>query len=313
MAKGFTMTTINYTKDSIQQSLVTITDFIRWGASLFKQSALFYGHGNTTAIDEAAYLVLHTLNLEPDTHSVYFSSHLTANEKKAVIDILYRRAKEKIPAAYLTNESWFAGLSFYVDERVLVPRSPIAELIQNHYEPWVDVDKVAHILDLCTGSACIAIANSYYFPDAEIDAVDISEDALDVALHNIEKHNLVDRVNIIQSDLFSNLKGKQYDIIVSNPPYVDAQDMANLPVEYLSEPEIGLVAGDDGLELVIPMLERAAEHLSPGGILIVEVGNSWYALQERYPDLPFYWFEFEQGGDGIFLLTKEQLEEYFTR
>ena len=305
------MTEIIYTRDALSDSLETITDFIRWGASIFKQSNLFYGHGNTTAIDEAAYLVLHTLNLEPDTHSVYFSSRLTDNEKKALFDILFRRAKEKIPAAYLTNESWFAGLSFYVDERVLVPRSPIAELIQKHYEPWVDAENVETILDLCTGSGCIAIANAYYFPHASVDAVDISEDALDVALKNIERHHLVDQVNIIQSDLFNNLQDRKYDIIVSNPPYVDADDLANMPVEFHSEPKVGLEAGDDGLELVIPMLEQASEHLTDGGILIVEVGNSDYALQERYPDLPFYWLEFENGGQGVFLLTKEQLNDYF--
>lgn len=305
------MTDINYNKDELLSSLQTITDYIRWGASLFKRAGLFYGHGNSTAIDESAYLVLYTLDLEPDTHAVYFTSHLTKNEKLAVITILMRRAKEKIPAAYLTNESWFAGLSFYVDERVLVPRSPIAELIQKHYEPWVEVDHVEQILDLCTGSACIAIANAYYFPNALIDAVDISEDALDVALQNIEKHHLVDQVNIVQSDLFSNLQGRTYDIIVSNPPYVDAEDMSALPEEYHSEPEIGLAAGDDGLDLVIPMLEQAAEHLKPAGILIVEVGNSEYALQQKYPDLPFYWLEFENGGQGIFLLTREQLMDYF--
>ncbi|MCN4144991.1 MAG: 50S ribosomal protein L3 N(5)-glutamine methyltransferase [Thiohalomonas sp.] len=305
------MTEIIYTRDSLSESLKTITDFIRWGASIFKQSNLFYGHGNTTAIDEAAYLVLHTLNLEPDTHSVYFSSRLTDNEKQALFDILFRRAKEKIPAAYLTNESWFAGLSFYVDERVLVPRSSIAELIQKHYEPWVDADNVESILDLCTGSGCIAIANAYYFPYASVDAVDISEDALDAALQNIERHHLVDQVNIIKSDLFNNLQNRKYDIIVSNPPYVDANDLANMPVEFHSEPKVALEAGDDGLELVIPMLEQASEYLTDGGILIVEVGNSDYALQERYPDLPFYWLEFENGGQGVFLLTKEELDDYF--
>lgn len=305
------VTEIIYTRDSLSESLKTITDFIRWGASIFKQSNLFYGHGNTTAIDEAAYLVLHTLNLEPDTHSVYFSSRLTDNEKQALFDILFRRAKEKIPAAYLTNESWFAGLSFYVDERVLVPRSSIAELIQKHYEPWVDADNVESILDLCTGSGCIAIANAYYFPYASVDAVDISEDALDAALQNIERHHLVDQVNIIKSDLFNNLQNRKYDIIVSNPPYVDANDLANMPVEFHSEPKVALEAGDDGLELVIPMLEQASEYLTDGGILIVEVGNSDYALQERYPDLPFYWLEFENGGQGVFLLTKEELDDYF--
>ncbi len=305
------MANIAYTKEDIILSLGTITDFIRFGASLFKQAGLYYGHGNASAIDEAAYLVLHTLNLEPDTHSVYFSSKLTKNEKRAVSNILFRRAKEKIPAAYLTHEAWFCGLPFYVDERVLVPRSPIAELIQNHFEPWVVPDKVEHILDLCTGSGCIAIASAVYFPHAQVDAADISEDALDVALQNIEKHQLEEQVNIVQSDLFSNLKGQQYHIIVSNPPYVDAQDMAALPVEYQAEPELGLAAGDDGLALVIPMLEQAAEHLYPEGILIVEVGNSEYALQERYPDIPFYWLEFEHGGQGVFLLTREQLEQYF--
>ncbi len=305
------MTKINYTVGGLDDSLETITDFIRWGASLFKQSELFFGHGNATAIDEAAYLVLHTLNLELDTHALYFSSKLTENERHALIEVLFRRAKEKKPAAYITNEAWFAGLPFYVDERVLVPRSPISELIQSHYEPWIDTENVEQILDLCTGSGCIAIANAYYFPGAEVDAVDISKDALDVALMNLEKHGLVDQVNIVQSNLFQNLKGKQYDIIVSNPPYVDAEDLSAMPDEYHAEPQLGLEAGDDGLELVIPMLEQAAEHLYPKGILIVEVGNSAHALEHRYPELPFYWFEFEQGGDGVFLLTKEQLEAYF--
>jgi len=305
------VTEIKYSRDSLAESLKTITDFIRWGASIFKQSELYYGHGNSSAIDEAAYLVLHTLYLEPDTHSVYFSSRLTEHEKNALIDIIYRRAEEKIPAAYLTNESWFAGLSFYVDERVLVPRSPIAELIQKHYEPWIDVENVENILDLCTGSGCIAIANAYYFPHAVVDAVDISQDALDVALQNVQRHHLMGQVNIIQSDLFGNLADKKYDIIVSNPPYVDANDMASMPAEFHSEPVIGLAAGEDGLELVIPMLEQASEHLTENGILIVEVGNSDSALQERYPDLAFYWLEFEHGGQGLFLLTKEQLDSYF--
>lgn len=306
------MANINYSKDALKKSLHSITDYVRWGASLFKQTHSFYGHGNISAIDESAYLVLHTLNLEPDTHSVYFSSNLTSNEKEAIIDIIFRRATEKIPAAYLTNESWFAGLAFYVDERVLVPRSPIAELIQNYFEPWVEADNVGRILDLCTGSGCIAIACAYYFPQAEIDAADISQDALDVANINIEKHHLSGQVTAIHSDLFSHLEDQQYNIIVSNPPYVDADDMSSMPQEFNAEPELGLAAGEDGLELVIPMLQQAAKHLYVDGILIVEVGNSEHALQERYPDIPFYWLEFEKGGHGVFLLTKEQLDEYFS-
>ena len=305
------MSNISYSQEEVIQSLHTITDFIRYGASRFKQAELFYGHGNVSAVDEAAFLVLHTLNLEPDTHSVYFTANLTEAEKLAVYNILERRATEKIPAAYLTNEAWFAGMSFYVDERVLVPRSPIAELIQHHFQPWVHADEVEQILDLCTGSGCIAIACAAYFPQAEVDAVDISEDALDVALQNIERHGMIEQVNIIQSDLFSNLKDRQYDIIVSNPPYVDADDLSNMPQEFRAEPELGLAAGEDGLDLVVPMLEQASQHLYPGGILIVEVGNSDIALQACFPDLPFYWLEFEHGGHGVFMLTKEQLDDYF--
>jgi ribosomal protein L3 glutamine methyltransferase len=305
------MQKINYTKEAIKDSCHTIRDYVRIGASLFKQAGLYFGHGNANAIDESAFLVLQSLNLPPDTSSVYFSASLTNNEKQAVIDNLFRRAKDKIPAAYITHESWFAGLSFYVDERVLVPRSPIAELIQKQFEPWVEVEQVHSILDLCTGSGCIAIACAHYLPMAEVDAADISEDALDVALQNIEAHGLIDQVNIIHSDLFANLQGKRYDIIVSNPPYVDADDMASLPQEYKAEPELGLAAGETGLDLVIPMLEQAAHFLNDNGVLIVEVGNSAFALEAYYPDVPFYWLEFEFGGQGVFLLTKEQLEQYF--
>lgn len=305
------MPDITYNQQALKESLISITDYVRWGASLFKQENLFYGHGNASAIDESAYLVLNTLNLEPDTHALYFSAKLTSNEKDQVIDILFRRAMEKIPASYLTHESMFANLSFYVDERVLVPRSPIAELIQNYFEPWVEIDKVERILDLCTGSACIACACAYYFPQAEVDAVDISNDALEVANINIKKHHLVGQVKAIQSDLFNNLSGQKYNIIVSNPPYVDADDMDSMPEEFKAEPELGLAAGVEGLDLVIPMLEQASKHLYPQGILIVEVGNSEYALQEKYPDIPFYWLEFEHGGHGVFLLSKEQLDDYF--
>lgn len=296
---------------SVIQRLETINDFIRWAASVFNQQQLFYGHGTDNAIDEAAYLVLHTINLPNHTNSVYFSARLLDEEKHEIFDKIMERAEKKIPAAYITHESWFAGFPFYVDERVLVPRSPIAELIQAQFSPWVDSEQVQHILDLCTGSGCIAIASAYAFPGAQVDAVDISEAALEVAKINIEKHKVTDYVTAIQSDLFSNIGGKTYDIIVSNPPYVDAEDMQGLPREFLAEPRLGLEAGEQGLDLVIPMLEQAQHYLNDNGILIVEVGNSDMALQESFPEVPFYWLDFENGGHGVFLLTKEQLAEYF--
>jgi len=296
---------------SVINRLETINDFIRWGASLFNQQKLYFGHGTDNAIDEAAYLVLHTLSLPNDINASFFSSRLLDEEKQEVMEIIFERASKKIPAAYLTNESWFAGLPFYVDQRVLVPRSPIAELIKQQFSPWVDAEQVHNILDLCTGSGCIAIACAYAFPYVEVDAADISSDALEVTKKNIAKHKLQQYVSPIESDLFSNLQGKSYDIIVSNPPYVDREDMDDLPLEFLAEPRIGLAAGQNGLDLVIPMLEQAKQHLNDNGILIVEVGNSDMALQESYSEVPFYWLEFENGGHGVFLLTKEQLEEHF--
>ncbi len=305
------MNSISYQREEITGTLHTISDFIRWGASFFKQSNLYYGHGTSTAIDEAAFLVLHTLGLDPDTSSVYFPARLTLNEKQVLTEIIFRRVEEQIPAAYLTHEAWFAGLAFYVDERVLVPRSPLAELIVKQFEDFVDPDSVDRILDLCTGSGCIGIACAYYFPMAHIDLADISSEAIEVAKINVQRHQLLNHVDIIQSDLFSGLQNRKYNIIVSNPPYVDAEDMAALPQEYKAEPELGLAAGKDGLDLVIPMLRQAAGHLHPEGLLIVEVGNSEHALCELFPEVPFFWLEFEHGGQGVFLLTKEQLEQYF--
>jgi len=305
-------------QQEVLTSLETITDFIRWGASLFNQEKLYFGHGTENAVDEAAYLVLHTLNLPNTMHSDYFSAKLLAEEKKRVYDILLERVTKRIPASYLTHQANFAGLSFYVDERVLVPRSPFAELIKQQFSPWVDSEQVFNILDLCTGSACIAIACAYAFPQVSIDAIDISADALEVAKINVEKHRVQEVVSLIQSDLFKALEQDsngsfqyKYDIIVSNPPYVDLEDMQALPDEYLAEPELGLAAGDDGLGLVIPMLQQAKHYLSEQGILIVEVGNSDQALQETFPDVPFYWLEFEEGGHGVFVLTREQLESFF--
>jgi len=292
------------------EELKTIKDFIRWGASRFNQANLYYGHGMDSALDEVVYLSLFALHLPHDFAQNYFDCRLSADEKQAVYSLLSRRIEEKLPAAYLTGEAWFAGLPFVVNENVLVPRSPIAELIENQFTPWVEAEKVENILDLCCGSGCIGIASAYAFDWAYVDMVDISPEAIDVAEENIQRHQLEERVSVMASDLFQNVPRRHYDIIVSNPPYVDAEDMAELPDEYLHEPALGLAAGDDGLDLVIPMLQQAREYLTDQGILVVEVGNSQHALQAAYPHVPFVWLDFERGGSGIFLLTAEQLDEY---
>lgn len=289
------------------QELVTVKDFIRWAATRFNGGNLYYGHGTDNALDEALYLVLQTLDLPPNLPETYFDARLTGEEKAHLAQLIERRVKENIPVAYLTNRAWFAGLSFYVDERVLVPRSPIAELIERRFEPWVDPERVERVLDLCTGSACIAIACAYAFPDAMVDGADISADALDVAQINVEEHGLEGQVELIQSDLFSELEDRSYDIIVTNPPYVDVLDMSTLPEEYRHEPELGLAAGEDGLDLALSILNEAANYLSPEGILVCEVGNSAQALSELLPEVPFTWLEFERGGHGVFLLTRDQL------
>ncbi|VAW67905.1 Ribosomal protein L3 N(5)-glutamine methyltransferase, partial [hydrothermal vent metagenome] len=266
--------------------------------------------GMSSALDEVVYLCLFAVHLPHNFSASYFDCALTQEEKQVVFDLLKRRIEEKLPASYLTGEAWFAGLPFIVNENVLVPRSPIAELIEKQFTPWVETEAVENILDLCCGSGCIGIACAYAFDWAYVDMVDISSAAIEVAEENIQRHELDERVSVIKSDLFQNVPQRHYDIIVSNPPYVDAQDMANLPDEYLHEPELGLAAGEDGLELVIPMLQQAREYLTDQGILIVEVGNSQYALQEAYPHVPFCWLDFERGGSGVFLLTAEQLDEF---
>lgn len=295
------------------KELQTITDFVRWGASRFVEAGLNYGHGMSSPLDESAYLVLRTLYLPVDTPNSYWSSVLTRSETISVVDVIKRRIEEKIPAAYITKEGWFAGLQFYIDERVLVPRSPIAELVENQFSPWVNADDVGAILDLCTGSGCIGIACAYAFPYAKIDLSDVSEDALQVAKINIAEHDVAQRVRAIQSDLFSHLKGKKYDLIVSNPPYVDSEDMQALAAEFQHEPALGLSSGNNGLDITQKILVEAANYLTDEGVLIVEVGNSQYALMELFPEVPFQWIDFERGGDGVFAISKQELIVYFSK
>ncbi len=286
--------------------LVSIRDFFRWAASEFIAAKLFYGHGTDNPWDEAEQLVLHALHLNPPLADEWLDARLTRVEKDRVAANIQRRIEERIPAAYITGQAWFAGIPFVVDERVLVPRSPIAELIEKQFAPWLSAEP-QQILDLCTGSGCIGIACAYAFPDAEVQLSDISFEALAVAEENIHQHDLGDRVYALQSDLFENLLGQRFDLVVSNPPYVDADDMASLPQEYHAEPELGLASGVDGLDFTRRLLAEAVDHLTENGLLVVEVGNSWPALEEAYPELPFTWIEFERGGHGVFVLNAADL------
>lgn len=295
-------------KHDICSDLISIRDYIRWGASQFRSAGLFFGHGTDNPWDDATQLVLHALHLPLPLDPEVLDARLTLSERKDVIALLRRRLDERIPAAYITGTAWFAGLAFLVDERVLVPRSPIAELIEKQFVPWL-AREPEYILDLCTGSGCIGIACAYAFPDAAVDLSDISTDALAVAEANIEQHALAHRVRALVSDLFENLAELRYDLIVSNPPYVDAEDLHDMPAEYRAEPQLGLASGVDGLDFTRRLLREALDHLTDTGILIVEVGNSCIALEEAYPDIPFTWLEFERGGHGVFLLTAEQLGE----
>lgn len=289
-------------------SLPTIRDWIRYGASLFREAGLYFGHGTDNAFDEAAWLVLHRLHLPLDLREEWWGAHLTEAERLGVLARLQERVSTRKPAAYLTGEAWFMGIPFFVDARVLVPRSPIAQLLEAELSPWVNQERVRKILDLGTGSGCIGLAAARVFPDAQVWLTDISEEALSIAQMNRGRHNLEDRVHLCKSDVFASLDPSlRFDIIFSNPPYVDARDMAALPHEYLHEPRLGLAAGEDGLDVVHKIILGAREWLHPEGVLVVEVGNSAWALEEAYPGLDFTWLDFEKGGEGVFLLHAEQL------
>ena len=291
----------------------TVRELVHWGERRFKRARLFYGHGTLEAREEAVYLVFGALGLPFDCPEAQLDEPLAAAAIVRIQALLKARIETRKPAAYLLGKAWFAGLEFEVNEHTLVPRSPIAELIEQGFSPWVEEDRVTRVLDLCTGSGCIGIACALAFPEARVDATDISPQALAVARRNVDHYQLQDRVRLVESDLFAGLGGERYDLIVSNPPYVPMDDIAELPAEYHHEPVLGLAAGDNGLDIVIRILHVARHHLSAHGVMVVEVGDREAVLAARFPEVPLTWLEFERGSgaDGVFLLDAAQLDEYF--
>lgn len=301
-------------RDEVLAAMVTLRDALRLGISWFEQADIFYGHGTDNALDEASSLVLFALHLPHDLPGHYLDARLTESERERIYTLYHRRVVDRVPAPYLTGRIWFAGHEFRVNEHVLIPRSPIAELVEAEFTPWVQPERVERVLDMCTGSACIAIACAYAFPEASVDAVDISTEALAVAAENVALHEMSEQVTLVESDLFSRLAGRHYDLIVTNPPYVDVSEMEDRPAEFLHEPEIALASGHDGLDAIRVILREAAAHLNEDGVLVAEVGASQHLLMEAFPQVPFLWLDFERGGDGVFVLTREQLmdcEEMF--
>ncbi|MCL2523813.1 MAG: 50S ribosomal protein L3 N(5)-glutamine methyltransferase [Betaproteobacteria bacterium] len=290
--------------------LHTIRDYIRYAVSRFGAADLFFGHGSDNAWDEAVYLTLHTLNLPLDRLEPFLDARLLAHEREALLDIYQRRCQERLPAAYLTGEAWLGEHRFYVDERVIVPRSFIAELLGEQLAPWIEQpDEVVSALDLCTGSGCLAILAALAFPNAEVDAVDLSPDALAVAARNVADYGLDDRIRLIASDAFAKLAGQRYDLIISNPPYVNAESIAALPPEYLHEPDMALASGEDGLDFTRIILREAKRHLNPEGILVVEIGHNRAALEDAFPKLPFTWPDTAAGNEHVFLLHAADLPD----
>ncbi len=288
----------------------SIEDALNWAEKNFNSANLYYGHGTDNAWDDAVALTLHALNLPIDADPSILKRALTVTQSQHLMDLYQQRLQHRIPVPYLTNQAWFCSLPFYVDKRVIIPRSPLAELVEQQFNPWIKSSQVNNILDLCSGSACIAIACAYAFPEAKVDALELSEEALAVAKINIRQHQLTQRVRLLKSDIFSALSDEKYDIIVSNPPYVNAEDFARMPSEFTKEPVMALISGEDGLNITRLILANAAKYLTEQGILVVEVGNSAAALTAAYVNLPFTWLEFSYGGEGVFLLTKLQLETY---
>ena len=291
----------------MQEPLKTARDYIQWGAELFTQAGLAFGHGTDNALDEAASLVLYALDIDYGQPDAVLDDPLDTAAGIRVRQLLEQRVSTGKPGAYLTHVAWFAGLPFYVDERVLVPRSPIAELVQAQFSPWIDAERVAQVLDLATGCGCIGIACAYAFPGARVDVSDVSADALAVVHENIKRHKMQGRIKALAADVFAGLPRREYDIIVSNPPYVPSAEVRDLPREYQHEPAAGLAAGTDGLDIVVRILDGAADYLAADGILVAEVGLSQEALAALFPRVPFMWLEFDYGGEGVFLLDAPQL------
>lgn len=297
------------TRASDAAGLRTLRDLVRWGASEFGRAGLHFGHGTDNALDEAFHLVTWALKLPHELPATYLDAELTPAERKQVLKLLNDRVRTRQPAAYLTGEMWFAGLPFEVDRRVLVPRSPIAELIETRFAPWLQAEP-SRILDLCAGSGCIGIACAMAFPDAQVDAVEIDDKALQVLKRNIERHEVQARVSAVKSDLFDELQGRTYELIVSNPPYVPTARWKSMPAEYRHEPRRALEAGADGMDVVTRILRDAPRHLARDGLLVCEVGGSMNEFNRRFPSIPAIWPEFERGGDGVFVISRDDLEEW---
>jgi ribosomal protein L3 glutamine methyltransferase len=290
--------------------LVTLRDWLRYAVTRFQRAGLFFGHGSSEAFDEAAYLVLHSLALPLDRLDVFLDACITAEERPALQEIIERRVQERIPAAYLTHEAWMGEFRFYVDERVIVPRSYFGKLLEDGLAPWVeDAEAVGNALDLCTGSGCLAILMAHAFPNAQVTAVDLSAEALEVARRNVDDYDLAARIELVRSDLFAVLGERRFDLIISNPPYVTAAAMAAIPAEYRHEPELALAAGEDGLDVVRRILAGATRHLKSGGLLAVEVGHNRDLVEAAFPGLPFTWLASGSDEGKIFLLAREQLPE----
>lgn len=292
------------------EDLLTIGDFLRWAVSSLEQSKAYLGHGTDNSWDEALTLILPSLYLPLDIEPQLLNTHLTRSERKHLAMQVKRRVEDHIPSPYLTNKAWFGGLEFFVDERVLIPRSPFAEVLQDVLPNWFGEEGPGSILELCTGSGCIAVLAALTYPDANMTATDISSDALLVAQKNRAMHDLDDSLQLLQSDVFDTVPGATFDLIISNPPYVGAAELGSIPKEYQHEPTLALAAGEDGLDIVVRILAQAESYLTENGMLVVEVGNSDEALQQRYPGVPFLWLEFERGGHGVFALSAKQLREY---